>query len=335
MASFDTNIPNIAFPHEVDEVVISAQEATAVKITFNSKVLIDTTLYPIDGKIELKGLANLFIDLMDGKLGQLRIFLDGSSSGPTCQILPCTLYLSHTYTEVSDGLFLTRATFKYTHAEAKELLHVTADTKTISIKGFVRVKSGGEWFVQEFTNSISDTGTIATIDVSPCNLFALDSYELAEYTVEVGGASIKYRMIPSGMADTLHEFGFINSFMQEEYITLMGEAEREQKTERLSAYVGGQYRNFRVEAVPYWTIHSGVLPDGMQGLFDDFIASKKVWRKEDNCAMAVTDAVYRTKDSSNAINEGTVTLRETGRTYRHRLPRPIQTFDHTFDDTFQ
>lgn len=335
MASFDTTFPDTAFPHEVDEITINATGATAVKITFNTKVLIDTTLYPIDGKIELKELANLFTDLMDDSLGELCVYLDGSTSGQTCKILPCTLNLSHTYGECSKGLFLTRTTHKYTHAGATELLHVIGDTKRISIKGLVRVKSGGEWFVQTYTNNISDTGTMATIDVSPNYIFDLDNYELAEYTVEVGTASIKYRMIPSGMADTLHEFGFINSFMQEEYITLMGEAERELKTERLSAYVGGKYRNFHVEAVPHWTIHSGVLPGGMLGLFDDFIASKKIWRKEDNCQMAVTASDYKTKDGNSAINGGTVTLRETGRTYRHRLPRPIQTFDQTFDDTFQ
>lgn len=335
MASFDTYFPETAFPHEVDEVIISATEATGVRITFNEKVLIDTTLYPIDGKIELQNVANLFTDLMDAGLGKLCVYLDGSTSGETCNILPSTLNLSHTYEECKEGLFLTRTTHKYTHAEATELLHVMASTKRISIKGLVKAKSGGEWFVQTSTNNISDTSTIATIDVSPCKIFALDYYELAEYTVEVGTAAITYRMMPSGMADTLHEFGFINSFMQEEYITLMGEAERELKTERLSAYVGGEYRNFHVEAVPHWTIHSGVLPDGMLGLFDDFMSSKKVWRKEDNCQMAVTDATYKTKDGSSAINGGTVTLRETGRTYRHHLPRPIQTFDETFDDTFQ
>ena len=335
MATFDTDFPNVAFPHEVDEVVINATEATAVRITFNGKELINTTLYPLDGKIELSGLADLYSGFMNEELGQLRIFLDGSTSGPICMILPCTLNLSHTYEECNGGLFLTRTTHKYTYADATELLHVVGGVNRITIQGLVRVKSGGEWFVQTFANNISGTSSISTIDVSPAKCFSLDNYELAEYTVEVGKAKMTYRIIPDGMADNVHEFGFINSFMQEEYITLMGEAVRELKMERRHAMVGGHYRNFDVDAVPHWTIKSGNMLDSMEGLFDDFISSKKVWRKSDNCAMAVTDSNFKVSDANNATCDGSVTLRETGRKYRHHIQRPIKTFDITFDETFQ
>lgn len=332
MATFDTNFPIMAFPHEVDEVVISATEATDVRISFNAKEILNTKLYPFDGKIELRGIADLYRDLMDDKVGQLRFEL-GGQPGPLIMILSCTLNLSHTFEEVSNGFFCTRATFKYTHADATEWLHVISEANKITVKGLIRPK-GGDWLVQKKDLTFTDSSTPHHIDVSPRTLYDLDHYELAEYTVEAGLASVKYRIIPDGQADTLHEFGFINSFQQVEYITLMGEAEREMKTERLHAMVGGQYRNYKIEGVPYWKINSGVLPDGMLGLFDDFITSNKIWRKSDNCAMAITNADFKTSSSNDALNRGSVTLRETGRKYRHNVPKAVNTFDITFDDTF-
>lgn len=333
MASLITTISGFIFPHEVDNITVSATEQTAVKIDYNGKTVLDVQLYPIDGTIELQGIASLLQDWMDAGLGELTIYLNGTGVR-SVSVIPCTLHLDRTAEEGGNHTFLTRATCRYTHADAKELLHYPYPELTdITIKAVIR--KDGVVSILTKTEVSSDSADIVTYDVSPRVLFDLDAYEVMEYTVQVYENTVRYRMIPDGMADTLHEFGFINSFMQEEYITLTGEAERELKVERLHAYVGGQYRNFQVDVVPHWTIHSGVLLDGMQGLFDDFISSKKIWRKSDNVMMAVTSSDYKTKDSSTALNGGTVTLRETGRTYRHRLQRPVKTFDETFDDTFQ
>ena len=152
--------------------------------------------------------------------------------------------------------------------------------------------------------------------------------------MEVGDARVTFRMIPDGMADNVHEFGFINSFMQQEFITLMGGADKEMKVERTHAIIGGQYRNFQVESVPHWTVNSGEMLDGMSGLFEDFISASRVWRTGDNCELAITDSDFKSSDANDATLQGSVTLRETGRKYRHRLPKIVNTFDLTFDRTF-
>lgn len=334
MASLITTLPSVAFPHEVDALDISSTAATTVELRYADTVMFKSLLYPINGTIALREVSSLLDDYLGNEEHTFSVWLDGSKVGETT-IIPCMLHLDCTAAEMNEGIFLTRTTCKYTHADASEVLHIISESRYITIRGFVKAKSGGSYFVQTFSWPVSGSETIMAVDVSPRSIFSLEAYDLEQYTVEVGKAKITYRMIPDGMADTLHEFGFINSFMQEEYITLTGEAERELKVERLHAYVGGQYRNFQVDAVPHWTIHSGVLLDGMQGLFDDFISSKKIWRKSDNVMMAVTSSDYKTKDSSTALNGGTVTLRETSRRYRHRPVRPVKTFDETFDDTFQ
>lgn len=337
MASLITTLPSVAFPHEVDALDISSTAATTVELRYADTVIFKSTLYPIDGTIALRDVASLLDNYMGATVQAFTVWIDGSNQGET-SIIPCRMQLDCTAEEWNGGSFLTRTTNKYTHEGATELISFwgTNPTLIITLTLYNREKGSLQTVkdVRNFTGSF-----IKNFPLSERVRYLLKgnhtAFDIVQYSVEVGQAKITYRMIPDGMADTLHEFGFINSFMQEEYITLTGEAERELKVERLHAYVGGQYRNFQVDAVPHWTIHSGVLLDGMQGLFDDFISSKKIWRKSDNVMMAVTSSDYKAKDSSTALNGGTVTLRETGRRYRHRLQRPVKTFDETFDDTFK
>ena len=245
--------------------------------------------------------------------------------------LKCVPYLPKNMPHCGDSFFLTRATSKYTHRESREMLYCYASKPTFVVKAAVRIGNTSRTII--FTKYIPASGIVG-VDVSYSSIFKNATFEVMQYTVEVGNSKMIYRMVPDGMADKLHEFGFINSFMQQEYITLMGGAEKEMKVERLHAIVGGQYRNFQVDSVPHWTVNSGEMLDGMTGLFEDFISSSKVWRKEDNCELAITDSDFKCSDANDAIPQGTVTLRETGRRYRHRLPQTVNTFDITFDTTF-
>lgn len=317
----------------MDAIDISTTTATIVELRYADTVIFKSTLHPIDGTIALRDIASLLYSYLGAKKQTFSVWLDGSKKAET-DIIPCTLHLDCTAEEWNGESLLTRATNKYTHATAKELIHFTA-TGASSAKVTIVMQKGGAVSIGEATMECASDGDIVALDVSPSVLPVPEGYELVTYTVEVGKAKMTYRMIPDGMADNVHEFGFINSFLQEEYITLMGAAERELKVERLHAMVGGQYRNYQVEAVPHWTIESGMMLEGMEGLFDDFISSKKVWRKSDGVMMAVTDSDFKVSDANDATCEGSVTLREAGRTYRHRPVRPVKTFDETFDDTFQ
>ena len=66
---------------------------------------------------------------------------------------------------------------------------------------------------------------------------------------------------------------------------------------------------------------SGMMLDGMAGLFDDLISATKVWRLDDDVQKAVTDSEYKNPDDNASACQGSVTLRETKRKYsrKHRM----------------
>lgn len=332
MAFLLTVLPSKAFPNEVDEVKITSEQEAVVELRYNSKTIFKSTLYPIDGTIELQDIASLLEDYLDGGVYRYSIYIDGSEKGYT-NIIPCKVSLDCKAQDWNGTSFLTRATSKYTHKGATEFLYCyTTYSPSFVVTALARIEGTIRRVV--FRKVISSTGIVG-LNVSYSAIFKNVNYDVIQYTVECGRAKMTYRLIPDGMADNLHEYGFINSFYQRDYITLMGHAEKEVKIERLHAIVGGQYRNFQVEAVPHWTINSGKMLDGMSGLFEDFISADRVWRMEDNCEMAVTDSDFKPSDANDATCEGSVTLRETGRRYRHRLPKVVNTFDLTFDETFK
>lgn len=331
MATLTTSLPDKAFPHEVNAIDISATQPTSVELRYGEKVIFKSTLYPMDGTIELRDITSLLDSYLNGSISEFSVWLDGRKADSST-IIPCKIDLDMSAAESGDSFFLTRTTCKYTHREAKEVLYCYAMRPNFVVRALTR--NGDYTRTLIFRKGITASGIVG-IDVSYSTIFKNATYEVLQYTVEIGDARVTFRMIPDGMADNVHDFGFINSFMQQEYITLMGAAERELKVERLHAIVGGQYTNYQVVSVPHWTIKSGEMLDGMEGLFDDFISATKVWRKNDNCEMAVTDSDFKNTDANDATCEGSVTLRETGRKYRHRLPKLVKTFDFTFDETFR
>lgn len=332
MASLITTIPDVIFPYELNQLVIASASDVGVKMVYADKTVLDTILSPYKGEIAIYNMATHIIDYVGNEMETLTIFLNDKAV-KTVLILPNTLGVSDKASDCYHDIFLSRASSKYTHAAAKELLHFVYNGETSgTIKAVV--KKDGKVQVSEQQMAITLSDGIVTLDVSPSLLFSLENYELIEYTVMMGTRKMKYRMLPDGLADDIHEFGFINSYMQEEYITLMGEAERDMKIERRHAYVHGQLRNFHVEAFPHWSIKT-YITDDMAGMFDDFVAAKDIWRKNDGCVLAITDAEDKTSSLKAAMNIGSITLREAGRIYLHRPVRPVKTFDETFDDTFQ
>lgn len=330
MATLDTTLPSVAFPHEVDALDISTERETVVELKYAGKSIFKSTLYPIDGTVELRDITSLLEDYMTGSISEFSVWLDGAKKSNT-NIIPCKVNIDMAAEDCGDSFFLTRATSKYTHRKSKEMLYCYASNPIFVVKAAVRLGNTSRTIIYKKDCPVSG---IVGVDVSYSRIFKNVPFEVMQYTVEVGNSKMVYRMIPDGMADKLHEFGFINSFMLQEYITLMGGAEKEMKVERMHAIVGGQYRNFQVDSVPHWTVNSGEMLDGMTGLFEDFISSNKVWRKEDNCELAITDSDFKCSDANDSTPQGSVTLRETGRRYRHRLPQTVNTFDITFDDTF-
>ena len=331
MATLVTTLPSLAFPHEVDELDITASTSTKVELRYNGKTIFSSSLFPVDGRIELRDITSLLDSYLTASVNNFEVYIDGSRADYT-SLIPCRLWVD-CHAEDLDGFFLTRATEKYTHPGAREKLVLYANNPTVYITAIGQHKETGEVAKVEIVRNISSSG-LAILDLFGVLNTTSDSYNILRYIVQVGKSKITYHMIPDGMADNVHDFGFINSFNQEEVITLTGAAVREMKVERRSAIIGGQYRNFEADAVPHWTVDSGMMLDGMGGLFDDLISATKVWRVGDNVQMAVTDSDFKVADDNATALQGSVTLRETGRKYRHHVAQQVRTFDITFDDTF-
>ena len=331
MATLSKYLPDIAFPHEVDELDISTTKETKVELRYNGKTVFSSTLFPIDDKIELRDVASLLDSYLSEDVCTFEVWLDNSKAD-YASIVPCRVRLDCDAEDL-DGYFLTRATEKYTHPNATEKLTLYASKPTIYFTIVVQNNETGEVEIKEKTETLDSSG-LAILNLSNLVHEAYSAYTILRYSVQLDKSKVTYHMIPDGMADNVHDFGFINSFNQEEVITLTGAAVRELKVERRSAIIGGQYRNFEADAVPNWTVNSGMMLDGMGGLFDDLISATKVWRVGDNVQMAVTDSDFKVADDNAAALQGSVTLRETGRKYRHHVAQQARTFDITFDDTF-
>lgn len=321
----------MAFPHEVDELDILTSVDARVGLRYNGKDIFSSVLFPIDARIELRDIASLLDNFLTSEISTFDVLLNGDKVD-SISIIPCRVQLDCNAGDL-DGFFLTRATEKYTHPGATEKLVLYANNPTVYITAIAQHKETGDVATDELTRAISCNG-LATLDLSSMLNNTSDSYNILRYIVRMGKSMVTYHMIPDGMADNVHDFGFINSFNQEEYISLTGAAVREMKVERKSAIIGGQYRNFGVDAVPYWTIESGMMLDGMEGLFDDLISATKVWRVEDDVQMAVTDSEFKNSDENAAALQGSVTMREMKRKYRHHVVQQARTFDITFDTTF-
>ena len=331
MATLVTTLPSVAFPHEVDALDITTSTATKVELRYNGKTIFSSLLFPVDGRIELRGITSLIDSYLVAEVNTFEVYLDGSKADYT-SLIPCRLWVD-CHAEELDEFFLTRATEKYTHPGARENLVLYANNPTVYITAIGQHKETGEVEKVEVVRKISSSGLVI---LNLCEMLSTtsDSYNILRYIVQVGKSKVTYHTIPDGMADNVHDFGFINSFNQEDYITLTGVAVREMRVERRSAIIGGQYRNFEVDAVPHWTVESGMMLDGMGGLFDDLISATKVWRAEDNVQMAVIDSDFKASDDNATALQGSVTLRETGRKYRHHAAQQARTFDITFDTTF-
>ena len=60
----------------------------------------------------------------------------------------------------------------------------------------------------------------------------------------------------------------------------------------------------------------------------------KAWRISDGEELTITDCEMRISNDRYAEQNGTITFRESGRTQSFDKILPVQTFDATFDNTF-
>ena len=112
MASFDDPLPTIAFPHELDNLVLTTNDGAPLPIAVRlggqyGSDLLSTTLHPsADGEVELYDLADLLRDHCEpARLNTLYFALDDHSE--TTLVLPSRTDLAHTAADFLSAHFLT------------------------------------------------------------------------------------------------------------------------------------------------------------------------------------------------------------------------------------
>lgn len=340
MAELLTDIPSMAFPHEVDVLAFSSSQDFRVRLTLEDEELLDVTLTPdASGAAALYGLASLINDSIEGSMPVLTISIDGQQAAET-PVLPCRERLSGTAQDLQGKIFLTLSSghTKRIPMDGNETLAWTVDGITPEVSIFATWVGDDipSIYTSEQTISGTDDGDIATADVSPRLLKApQDGCTLVRYIASVGRRRQTYEIHRTG-TDLCPVTGlrFRNIFNQDDTFYFFGKMEQEVKPTYSSLSVQGHTRNYRIETQPTWKAYTGPMNDAERFLFCDLAQALQVWRMDNGTQLTLTECDYKPSNMLTESPSGSLTWREAAEGCTFKPATPVRTFDKTFDKTF-
>lgn len=340
MAELLTDIPSMAFPHEVDTLRFSSKEDFRVQLVLEGEELLDATLTPdASSGAALYGLADLINDSIEGSMQVLVISLDGAEVAET-SVLPCRTRLIGKAKDLKDKIFLTLSSghTKRVPMDGNETLAWTVDGISPEI-GIFATWVGDDIpsiYTTEQTLKGTDDGDIATADVSPRLLKAPhDGCTLLRYIASVGRRSQTYEIHRTG-TDLCPVTGlrFRNIFNRDDTFYFFGKVEEEVKPTYSSLSIRGTTSNYRIDTQPTWKAYTGPMNDAGRLLFCDLVQALKVWRMDDGTQLTLTECDYKPSNMLTESPSGTLTWREASEGCTFEPAIPVRTFDGTFDETF-
>ncbi len=350
MATIVSNIPSTVFPWEVDTLRISSTEDTTLKLVLEGTAVFEATLTPTSaGIIDVYGLALVLQDALPVPFNApqtLHFLLDGETDA-TCDVLYQSPLGSVPASDFTADSFLTAGSgrTKIVREDSTEALswYATAAAET----GEESVTVDAVWYnpvslaVQTTTQQIqcTDSGSIDRVDVSPSRITPPDTdnaWRLSSYTVTLGRRTASYSIVADGRteADAL-SVKFYNMFGQLDTFHFLGQTEEELKPTYNAATIGGRYLNYRIEVQPSFIASTGALSDAGEKLFADLLASTDIWRATDGVQLTLTDCSFKPSTAWGASPSGTATFRESLTGMRLNPSMPTDTFDSTFDETYE
>ena len=340
MAEITTYIPATCFPSEVDAIHVSADAGETVDITISlgGETVFQTSLMAdSSGNIALEDLSEFFDNLLQGTAKTCTVTADEDSE--TFTLYPCKVKPRITAVQFLNKSFLSLLNGpKPTFCNAVEFLtyvdlNSANDTPVISAVWINPNTAEIQTTSGELTPSQAD-GYGLLLNVSPSVLTApADGYLLHSYAVTAGSRTQKY-IIRKPVDITPVSILFTNAFGQLETFHCFGTSVKETKPKYSAASYAGRTRNYLVETVPEWKVYTGPLNEAILHLFEDVATSMKAWRISDGEELTITDCEMRISNDRYAEQNGTITFRESGRTQSCDKILPVQTFDATFDNTF-
>ena len=355
MATLVPTLNPISFPHEVDQLVVSASGDFRFEMLLDNKVLLSSRLTPDRAKKSyITDLAQLIIDSLPEDSDRwtvttyhLVIKLDGTVVAQT-YILPCRLRLDESAMDFINQSFLTPCgARKRTHRKALEYLFAYyGPDDTLGYYGEITsywVNSDNNVIVfnqkvDKKTMLMYDDGDSFSLDVSPSKLQVPPSESplfLSRYDVVVGARRQNYILFPQ-VANLTHvkDFSFINAFGIEDTFHCFSIEEKETKFEYHAAIVHAYMRNYLIQAIPSWKIKTGPLLDEERILIEDFCTSNTIESAE-GLPLTITVCEMKESDAWAYQTEAVISYRHSQNSFRNHIGRPVQTFDQTFDKTFE
>lgn len=340
MAELLTDIPSMAFPHEVDVLRFSSKEDFRVRLTLEDEELLDVTLTPdASSTAALYGLASLINDAIEGSMPVLAISLDGTEVAET-SVLPCRERVNGRAQDLQGKIFLTLSSghTKRIPMDGSETLAWTVDGVTPEVSIFATWVGDDIPTIYTSSQTIkgTDDGDIATADVSPRLLKApQDGCTLVRYIASVGRRRQTYEIHRTG-TDLCPVTGlrFRNVFNQNDTFYFFGKVEEERKPTYSSLSMQGRTSNYRIETQPTWKAYTGPMNDAERFLFCDLAQALQVWRMDNGTQLTLTECDYKPSNMLTESPSGSLTWREAAEGCTFKPATPVRTFDKTFDKTF-
>lgn len=346
MAQFDDPLPALAFPCELDSLAIQCDNSNPLLLTMriggqSGTTILETTLYPDSADmVYLNDLATLLQDNLSPRAVS-EVYFGLDTHAESVMVIPSRANISRSAEDFTAQHFLTLLDgARPTYLGAQEWLayYATATQPTPIVTClWVNPTTGETREAPGSINSVTHYGNnLHTVYFQP-HLFVrpADGFILHSFRVELGGRRQDYILVEPTDCTPL-SLKFCNNFGQSETFHLFGTMEKELKPTRSTASFSGKTRNYRIEAVPTWKCHTGVLAPSVQPLFADLCAAKEVVRLDNGADVTITDNELKLSTDRYSVQTGSITFREAARSARFTKQNVRrQTFDNTFDNTFE
>lgn len=341
MAQFDERLNALSFPYDLDNILIICDDTDPLQfaVKINGTTILETTFYPDNSEtVNVSDLAEFILEnIQPEHVANVGFWLDGVFEDGTT-VIPSKADINSGADSFCQTHFLSllKGT-KPTYIGTDEYLsYYTTNEETPTVSCL--------WVNPDTRATQEAAGNVAmrthhgsglyTIRVVPGNFQRPDAgFILHSFKVTVGTREQDYILHTPTDCEPL-TLKFQNNFGVHENFHFFGTYEKELKPTRSTASFGGKTRNYKVEAVPTWKCNTGILPETVQPLFADLCAATKVWRKDNGQEITITENEHKLSNDRYEPQSGTLTFRETQRNALHKPLEHVNTFDRTFDATF-
>ncbi len=344
--TFLTPFKSAYFSGSVPEVEISCEDTQAmVTVTVDKglsteTVILDETLFPVNGVIRLHDLAyEVGMEAEARLLVTLTIDVEDTSSSSISQSTNVYYFRGDMTDEPSSycaSHFLTMLNGDRTTSLGRlEYLHFIGGGSP-SVKA---IYSDGT--TSTFTPStVSSNGNVTTINVSP-DAFVTAGKTLVGYTVTAGSRSQRY-IIDLENPDVAPVLLFVNSFGCQELAYCTGKHEKSSEFKRSSSYIDGKIVDYHIEETPSMKADTGILSHPMADWWDEVFRSNDIHvvnftngNANVGSPVTITEVKNSRSNEDDALPRFTFTWRYAQRNqFVVESMRAGRIFDNTFDNTF-